>query len=213
MIAIDPGTTALVLIDLQRCFLDERSEFAPRGGDHLVKRLNALACRSRDAGMLVIFTAHVVRPDHSNAGSLPEIVPAVATGMIDETSEEASLRADLQIRPGDLIVSKPRFSAFAGTDLSLILRTRGIRTVVIGGVATDVCCESTARDASDRGLDVVFLSDGTATTDDRSQQSALDRIRLYFGHVHSIAEVEGGLESDRPAHRRQATERPRPAKA
>ena len=67
------------------------------------------------------------------------------------------------IDPRDILLDKPRFGAFHGTDLELILRTRGIDTLIISGVATNVCCETTAREAAVRDFRVFFLSDGTAT--------------------------------------------------
>lgn len=191
-----PESTALILVDLQRCFVDRSSDFAAAGAPALVERLNALAARCRDAGILVIVTAHVLRPDHSNAGTLADKVPAVMEGMIDETSEGAALDPALHVGADDVIIRKPRLSAFAGTDLDLILRTRGVDTVIVGGIATEICCESTAREAADRGLRVVFLSDGTATgsgPDDpeaaRTHTAALARLDAFFADVMSIDDL------------------------
>jgi ureidoacrylate peracid hydrolase len=64
---------------------------------------------------------------------------------------------------GDILLKKPRYGAFHGTDLELMLRHKGIDTLIIGGIATNVCCETTAREASVRDFKVLFLSDGTAT--------------------------------------------------
>lgn len=191
------ATTALILVDLQRCFIDRSSEHSAKGALALIERLNALAERCREAKVLVILTAHVLRADHSNAATLPDKVPAVADGMIDETSESAALHSAVRIDPGDIVVRKPRFSAFAGTDLDLILRTRGIQALIVGGIATDICCESTARDAADRGLHVIFLSDGTVTGSgaddphaDEAQAAALARLDAYFGEVVSIDDLQ-----------------------
>ena len=67
------------------------------------------------------------------------------------------------MRKGDILLKKPRYGAFHGTDLELMLRHRGIDTLIIGGIATNVCCETTAREATVRDFKVLFLSDGTAT--------------------------------------------------
>jgi isochorismatase family protein/alpha/beta hydrolase family protein len=67
------------------------------------------------------------------------------------------------VDPRDILLDKPRYGAFHGTDLDLILRARGIDTVIIAGIATNVCCETTAREAVVRDFRVFFLSDGTAT--------------------------------------------------
>ncbi len=73
------------------------------------------------------------------------------------------LHKGLVVAPGDILLDKPRFGAFHGTDLELILRSRGIDTLIITGIATNVCCETTAREAAVRDFRVFFLSDGTAT--------------------------------------------------
>jgi nicotinamidase-related amidase len=202
---IVPSATALLLVDMQRCFVDQSSRFAIPGAESLVRTLNSLAEKSRERGVVVIFTAHVLRPDHSNAGTLPELIPDVAEGMIDEDNESAALRDDLTIAAEDIVLRKPRFSAFAGTDLELILRTRGIDTVVIGGVETHICCESTARDASDRGFRVLFLSDGTASGprpdggySDDSQQASLSRIGFFFGEIATVGEIDKALRDAGP---------------
>jgi nicotinamidase-related amidase len=188
--------TALILVDLQRCFIDQSSEHSAKEAIALLERLNALAERCREAKVPVILTEHVLRADRSNAGTLPAKVAAVAEGMIDETSERAALHSAVHIDPHDIIVRKPRFSAFAGTDLDLVLRTLGIHTVIVGGIATEICCESTARDAADRGLHVIFLSDGTATGSghddpraDQTQTAALARMHAFFADVVSIGDL------------------------
>lgn len=69
----------------------------------------------------------------SNSGTLVNKVPAISDGMINETSESAALHTAVRVYPGDVIVRRPRFGVFAATDLDLILRTRGIDTVIVGG--------------------------------------------------------------------------------
>jgi len=94
-----------------------------------------------------------------------EFIPAIRAGLIDRGSHAAVLHRELEVCQQDIVLEKPRFGAFAGTDLDLILRTRGIDSVVICGIATNVCCETTAREASMRDFRVFFLSDATATFD------------------------------------------------
>ena len=84
-------------------------------------------------------------------------------GFLRQGSESAALHPGLVVEPRDLLLDKPRFGAFHGTDLELILRARGIDTVIISGIATNVCCDTTAREANARDFRVLFLSDGTAT--------------------------------------------------
>jgi ureidoacrylate peracid hydrolase len=159
---VEPSKTALMIIDMQNVFVED-SPFAAPDGLAVLDRLNRLAGVCRDAGIGVIHTAHVVRLDHSNMGILGAILPPVQAGVIDDGSVSGDLHAGVQRREGDIFLKKSRYGAFHGTDLEPILRHRGIDTLIIGGIATNVCCETTAREAAVRDLKVLFLSDGTAT--------------------------------------------------
>ena len=99
----------------------------------------------------------------SNAGLLAEIVPAVAHGVIDDGNPMAELHPDLDVVPGDIVLTKPHFGAFHGTDLETILRAAGVDTLIIGGIATNMRVDTTAREAAVREFRVLFLRDGTAT--------------------------------------------------
>jgi len=94
-----------------------------------------------------------------------ELIPPVGEGMITKGSFTAAFHKDLKIKPTDIVLEKPRYGAFHGTDLELILRSRGIDSVIITGIATNVCAETTAREATVRDFRVFFLSDGTSTVD------------------------------------------------
>ena len=91
----------------------------------------------------------------------------------------------------EIVIKKHRYSGFVGTELDLVLRSRGIKTVVMTGVATNVCVESTARDAFMRDYHVVLLSDCSATYSDAEQEATLANIRQYFGEVTTSADVLG----------------------
>ena len=107
----------------------------------------------------------MVRPDGSNTGLLGEFVPPVAHGFINDDAPAAALHPVMDVRPGDVVVDKPRFGSFHGTDLEVILRSRGIDTLILGGINTNVCVDTTAREAAAREFRVLFLSDGTANFD------------------------------------------------
>jgi ureidoacrylate peracid hydrolase len=180
-----------VNVDLQNFFVETAAE-----GATIVERVNRFAAECRAAGVLVIHTAHVLRPDGSNIGVLGEIAPAVREeGLINEGTRTAALHQDLIVEPGDILLVKPRFGAFHGTDLELILRQRGIDTIIISGIDTRVCCDTTAREANARDFRVLFLSDGTACRcadieeATREQQTALPLIGRLFGQVLTIEEA------------------------
>jgi nicotinamidase-related amidase len=160
--AVVPERAALVNVDMQNCFVEGSPISAP-DGLAVLHRINRFAAVCRTAGILVIHTSHVLRPDGSNMGVLGELAPPVKEGIVNKGAESAALHKGLVVDARDILLDKPRFGAFHGTDLELILRTRGIDTVIISGIATNVCCETTAREAMVRDFHVFFLSDGTAT--------------------------------------------------
>jgi nicotinamidase-related amidase len=162
--AVNPARLALVNVDLQNVFVEGSPISAP-DGPAIVERVNRLAAACRRAGALVVHTVHVTRPDGSNVGVMGEIIPPTREGLIAQGSFAAALHRAVEVQPGDVVLEKPRFGAFHGTDLELILRGRGIDSVIITGIATNVCAETTAREANARDFRVFFLSDGTATTD------------------------------------------------
>lgn len=161
---VDPATTAVLVIDMQNCFV-ENSPFAAPGGMSVLEKLNRLVAHYRDQGSLIVFARHALRPGRVDIGIMGDVLPAVHNGVIDDGSPSAEFHAKLDVRDGDVILTKPRFSAFLATDLELLLRARGIDTVVIGGIATNVCCDTTARDAAQRDFKTLLLRDGTATFD------------------------------------------------
>lgn len=193
-----PHRTALINVDMQNCFVHGSPISAP-GGLDLLNRINGLAAACRAAGMLVVHASHVLRPDLSNAGLLAEN-PLIAGGIISKGSSSAALHDDLVIEPTDVLLEKPRFGAFHGTDLELLLRSRGIDTVIISGISTNVCCDTTAREAAVRDFRVIFLSDGTATfgmgdvTADELQEATCATLGLVFARVATIANVLAQLE-------------------
>src|SRR5215469_10990473 len=192
--ALVPEQTALINVDMQNCFV-HGSPFSSPDGLAVQERINRVASACRAAGILVIHASHVLRPDGSNIGVLGEISGAVKRGIINKVSESAALHKGLFVDPRDLLLDKPRFGAFHATDLELILRWRCVDSVIITGIATNVCCETTAREATVRDFHVFFLSDGTATFDigDLSaaevQRATCATLGLLFAQVLTVDEM------------------------
>ena len=192
--AIVPERTALVNVDMQNCFV-QGSPFSAPDGLVVQDRINRLAAACRAAGILVIHASHVLRPDGSNTGVLGEIAPMVRQGIINQGSEPAALHKGLVVDARDILLEKPRFGAFHGTDLELILRARGIDTIIITGIATNVCCETTAREAAVRDFRVFFLRDGTTTFDigeasaAELQRATCATLGLLFAQVLTVDEM------------------------
>ena len=197
--AVVPQRTALLNVDMQNCFV-EGSPIAAPDGLAILERVNRLAAACRKTGILVIHASIVVRPDRSNLGILAEFSPAVKDGILDKGSESAALHRRLDIDPRDILIDKPRFGAFHGTDLELILRKRGIDTLIISGLATNVCCETSAREAAVRDFRVFFLSDGTATAamGDASaaelQKATCATLGFLFAQVLTVNEMIRKIE-------------------
>ena len=95
----------------------------------------------------------------------------------------------IDARPGEEVVVKHRYSGFHNTNLDLVLRSRGIQTVILTGVATNVCVESTARDVYMHDYYLVFVSDGTATMSEAAHQATLANVDQFFGQVASADEI------------------------
>jgi ureidoacrylate peracid hydrolase len=194
-----PERTALVNVDMQNCFV-EGSPIAAPDGLGVLERINSVAAACRRAGVLVIHTSSVFRADGSNVGVLAEFDPIVKTGILNKGSLAAALHPKLVVDARDVLLDKPRFGAFHGTDLELILRSRGIDTLIITGIATNVCCETTAREAAVRDFRVFFLSDGTATfsigdlSATELQRSTCATLGKVFAQVLTVDEIIGKIE-------------------
>jgi nicotinamidase-related amidase len=148
MIALDPKSTALVLIDLQNGILGR--QLAPVSAEDLLERGKALARRFRSAGAPVVLVN--VKPpldgperQVDEPSALPKVLP---TGFADLAPGLAA--------PGDILVTKSTWGAFFRTDLDAELKRRGVRTIVLGGVAPHVGVDSTARQAWELGYELVI---------------------------------------------------------
>jgi nicotinamidase-related amidase len=106
----------------------------------------------------------------------------------------ARIVAALEPRPGELVVNKTTYGTFTSTGLDHALRSLGITSLIVGGVVTNVCVETTARDAADRGYDVVLLDDGCAAFSPEAHEATLLAFQGPFGRVRTTDEVLAGLK-------------------
>ena len=159
---IDPKKMALINVDMQVAFLGGGPYSVPNAKD-LIPTVNSLICACREAGIMVIHTRHVTRPDGTNIGTLGKLIDAVQEGLLMNGSETAELHPDVDVHKNDVVLEKPRSGAFSSTDLDNILRSHGIDTVIISGTCTNLCCETTAREGATKDYYVFFLEDGTET--------------------------------------------------
>jgi len=196
--AVVPDRMALLSIDLQNCFVEGS---APRGLE-VLERVNRLAVSCRGAGIPVFHVRHALATD-ADYGVLGEMFPGVEE-MLDRDAVTAALHQALLIDERDVLVEKPHFGAFHGTDLEAQLRARGVDTVVVAGIETNVCCETTAREAMVRDFRVFFMSDGTTTggvpglSVDEVQTASLATIGMFFAEVLTVDEMVGRINATSP---------------
>lgn len=199
---VQPRHTALVVVDVQNDFCAEGGMMHAEGLDltavqAMAGRLPRLIDGARTAGALVVFVRNVYSSE-GNAYLSDVWLEQAARRRGDSytrrdvcaaDSWEGAFFGDVAPRPGEPVVTKHRFSAFHNTDLDTILRAHGIRTLVMTGVATNVCVETTAREGFVRDYYIVFLDDGTACYGEDDHAATLRVIDRFFGEVSTIDSV------------------------
>lgn len=186
MTSFSASRTALILIDLQKGIVSH--QLAPYTGGTIVERSKTLAARFRAAGAPVILVNVAFAPDFADALHTPVDLPFAPPpgGFAPDWTDLAEGLA----QPSDLHVTKRQWGAFYGTDLDLQLRRRGITTVVIGGISTNLGVESTARAAHEHGYAVVLAEDITSTFSEEMQRFAYDCIFPRLGRVTTSTAIE-----------------------
>jgi len=182
---LNPDRAALLVIDMQRFFLNPGSPTFTCGGLAVLVNIKQLIESFRAIRRPVIYTCHVHHPDHLDAG----IMEWWWKGMCLEGSEEAQVHPDIAPLPNEKVVLKHRYSAFYNTDLETILRVVKIEDLVISGIMTNLCCESTARDAYYRDYRVFFPADATGSINEEMHLAALLNLAYGFAQVTRVEEI------------------------
>ena len=156
----------LLILDMQRYFLDENSHAWIPSGEAIIPGLNKAARYFRNAGRPVIATQHINTAD--DAG----MMGSWWSELLLEDHKLIDIDPDLEIQPQELL-QKSQYDAFIHSKLESRLVEQGVKQVVIGGVMAHLCCETTARAAFGRGFEVFFLVDGTATYNQDYHQATL----------------------------------------
>ena len=191
---------ALLIIDMQNGFCNERGSIARIGFDTAmlqaaVEPCTRLLAAAREAGLPVFHTAYAYQPGHGDGGVLVEhLMPELRTGeaLIAGTWDAAIVDA-LAPAAGETVIVKNRPSAFFRTDLAARLEGLKISRLLVCGVTTNCCVESTVRDASQFDLQVLVVGDATGELDTGRHNAALATMGLLFGRVVSVADVEAAL--------------------
>jgi nicotinamidase-related amidase len=186
VITLPTASTALILIDLQKGIVAR--QFAPYSGEAVLAKGKELARRFRVAKAPVVLVNVAFAPDFSDALKAPVDQPMQAPpgGFPQDWSELVDGLAEAS----DLKVTKRQWGAFYGTDLDLQLRRRGVTTVVIGGIATNMGVESTARAAHEHGYAVVLAEDAATSLSAEMHAFAFEHIFPHLGRVAKADAIE-----------------------
>lgn len=171
----------------------------PAGADTLPRILELVAA-FHARGLPIVFVQHLHRADGSDAGRMGDFGSPDDPSSFVEGTARVELLDQLGVGADDIVVRKRRYSSFHGTDLESILRTLDVRSVVITGLMTSFCCETTARDAHGHDYEVLFVADANAGPD----LQRIDGTPLPHDVVleNTMAAARGRLRRDR--HRRRA---------
>ena len=174
---IRPGQCALLVIDMQNYFNSIAYDIKP----NLLKIIDV--CRVK--GMRIVFTRH----GHKDISKDGGILAKWWGDCIMYGTQEWELMPDLKLEKEDLLIDKNRYSAFFNTGLDEKLRSEGIEELIITGVMTNCCCETTARDAFVRDYRIFFVADATATANDDLHIATLKTLAYGFAHIVSTEQV------------------------
>jgi ureidoacrylate peracid hydrolase len=198
----DPAKTALVVVDMQNAFMLPGVAHSPcLMAQQIVPNINRLAQGVRETGGTVVWIQTLYTDDTlENWSTLYSMLGMNGTEKRAKAlaggSKGYELWSDLDVKPEDLIVVKNRYSAFiqGSSDLEKVLRERGIDTLLITGTVTNVCCESTARDAMMLNFKTVMITDGNAAVTDDDHNASLIGFYLIFGDIMSTDFAIGCLK-------------------
>jgi nicotinamidase-related amidase len=183
---LDAKSTALVSIDLQ--YSNVARKLAPHTAGEVVENSAMLAQAVREKGGTVVFVRVLV----NEIPQLPADAPFPrGNGTTPPNASELVPEAGGQ--PGDVVVTKRQWGAFYGTDLELQLQRRGIRTIILGGIATNIGVESTARSAFDRGYELVFAEDAMTSTGAEAHDFSVQQLFPRMGRVRSAEQIAASL--------------------
>jgi nicotinamidase-related amidase len=181
----DVKKSCLLVVDMQNFFLNPKSPTFTPGGLAILPNIAKLIKAFRKRKLPVIYTTHAHKSKEIDGG----ILGWWWEGMVIENTKDAEIHPELTPLLEEKIISKHRYSAFYNTDLEIVLRCLGITDLVICGVMTNLCCESTTRDAYFRDLRVFFLLDATGTVNEELHLATLKNLAFGFAYVVETKEI------------------------
>ena len=205
----DPATLGLVVIDMQRDFMEQGGFGATLGNDvsllrAIIPTTSRLIEGFRAAGLPVIHTRECHKPDLSDlppakkdrgAPSLRIGDPGPMGRILIAGEPGAEIIPELAPLPGEAVIDKPGKGAFYGTSFGETLRAKGLQQLIFAGVTTEVCVQTTMREANDRGYDTLLATDATESYFPRFKQATIDMITAQGGIVGWAAPTANILEA------------------
>jgi len=202
--SFDPAHIALIVIDMQRDFIEPGGFGEALGNDvsllrKIVPTVGRLIDAFRIAGLPIIHTRECHKPDLSDLPKAKQLrgKPSMRIGdpgpmgrILIAGEPGADIVPELSAKPGEIVLDKPGKGAFYGTPLSSILAERGITHLVFAGVTTEVCVQSTMREANDRGFDCLLAEDATESYFPEFKKATIDMIRAQGAIVGWTATVD-----------------------
>ena len=190
---------ALLVVDMQNGFCDPEGSFTRidmglEGAAEAIHHAAIAVAQARRAGVPVVFTRHLYRPGRADEGrALKRNSPALAgVDGLEAGTWDAEVVAQLGCGPGDLVVDKVRFDAFQWTSLEPLLRGLGVDELVVCGVVTNICVETTIRSAFMRDFGVIMLADCCAAATRRLHELSVEVLSSY--RLAEIAAITAGFE-------------------
>lgn len=197
---IGKDNTALVIVDMQNMWVHPKGARYLPSSEDIIPRIQTLLERFRGAKMAVVYLYTTKRKDMADVGIFADLKPATHQADDPWTNIEGAPGAQIHetVKPleNELVIKKFRYSGFYGTALENVLRRLRCDVIAIVGVATNVCCDSTARDGAMRDFKVVFLSDCNAAFSDEDQNYTLKNFAQHFGLVMDSGTLLARLDAE-----------------
>jgi nicotinamidase-related amidase len=182
--------TALMIIDMQNDFLDKKSPTYTKNAQYIISNLQKLIKTARNNKISVIYTAHCHENPKIDGGMTAEWWPEIRNKeTLVAGTKGAEIIEELKPLSKEKIICKHRYSAFYNTDLEIYLRGLGVTDLIITGIMTGICCESTARDAFYRDFRVFMIGDATAAGVDELHLNSLKILAYAFAYVTTTEEI------------------------
>ena len=187
--------SALLIVDMQNAFIHKDGSLSKMGLDVsrssiVIEPIKKLKEEFKRQSRPIIFIQHTHRPDRTDGGMVAKVFPPILDfGHCFDGSWDAEITEELKPESDDYIVKKHRYSAFYNTQLEEVLRGLGIQQLVVTGIATNICVESTIRDAFYRDYNVFVPREATASFTEEAEKGAFGNFEFAFARVTTVEDM------------------------